>query len=98
MKLLTSDTLPTQTKPSVNKNAAATAKHQRAQYTTTEIITQLPENTKLPPGEVEHPLLPLIHPTHTLTPYPQHTLIVLIDIPPSFQNNRNVAFMAIASA
>ncbi|GIY78012.1 hypothetical protein CDAR_232401 [Caerostris darwini] len=84
MKLLTSNTLPTKTKPSVNKAAAATAKHQRAQYTATEIITQLPEDTKLPPGEVEHQFLPLNLPNPLQPPHP---LIVIID--PPFQNNRN---------
>ncbi|GIY26130.1 hypothetical protein CEXT_685641 [Caerostris extrusa] len=85
MKLLTTDKLPTQTKPSVNKDAAATAKHQHAQYTTTEIITQLPEDTKLPQGKVEHQFLSLIVPP---TPLPFHPHPNRFNRSP-FQNNRN---------
>ncbi|GIY91424.1 hypothetical protein CEXT_613541 [Caerostris extrusa] len=72
MKLLTTDKLPTQTKSSVNKRCCGNRKGTSAHYTATEIITPLPEDTKLPPGEVEHPFLPLILYTHPNTSIP-HT-------------------------
>ncbi|GIY78014.1 hypothetical protein CDAR_232421 [Caerostris darwini] len=93
MKLLTSNKLPVKTKPLVNKTAVATAKHRRSQFTANEIITQLPEDTNLPPGEVKHQFLPLILPPPPSPAHPNR-----FNRCPPFKIIATVAFIAIVSA